>query len=427
VEVVERHLALAEDLGRRLNAFTLVTSDSARTEAHASAQRYARGEARSVLDGVPVCVKDNIRVAGTATTCASAAADDAPADTDADIVARLRHLGAVVIGKNNLLEYAFGTVHPDFGPARNPWDPERSASGSSSGGAVAIAAGIGFGAIGTDTAGSVRCPAAACGSVGLKPTYGTLPVAGVVPLATSLDHVGLITRTVDDARLLFDALSGRAPLSAGSRPLRLGVADLGGATPEVRAAVDAALDRVAAEGVELVPTAPVPWTVGNAAALALIAAEALEVHAARLAARWHAYSRAMRTRVVAGGIMSGADYVRAQRVREELTRLWHRSLRQEAVDAVLSPTLPAVAPLEGEAAQAAGLDDGGAYTSVYALLRVPAITVPVALGPDGLPIGLQVAAAAGEDGVVLDVAARVEAGRGPWPRPPLGADPFALA
>lgn len=426
VEVVDYHLALAEDLGRRLNAFTSLARDTARAEAQASAQRYARGEARSVLDGVPVSVKDNMHMTGLRTTCASTAADPGAATADGAVVGRLRRLGAVVIGKNNLLEYAFGVVHPDFGPARNPWDLERSASGSSSGSAAAVAAGIGFASVGTDTAGSVRCPAAWCGTVGLKPTYGALSVAGVVPLAPSLDHVGLMARTVEDTRLVFDALTGQPPVSVGNRPLRLGVVDLGGCSPAVSAATDAVLERLRAEAVELVAVAPVPWREGNAAAFTLIAAEALEVHAGRLRERWQAYSPAMRCRLLGGAAVSGADYVRAQRLRAELRRRWHRALRDDAVDAVIGPTLPSTARLETDAGTGDDLD-AAAYTSVYALLGVPAVSVPVALDDQGLPVGVQVAAATGEDGIVLDVAARIEGGSGSWPRPRHSAEPFALA
>ena len=428
VEVAEDHLALAADVGARLNAFTLIAGDQARAEARASAERYGRGEALSALDGVPVSVKDNMHVAGLGTTCGSAAADRRPARRDAAVVARLRALGAVIIGKTNLLEYAFGVVHPDFGPVHNPWDLDRSAAGSSSGSAAAVAAGIGLAAVGTDTAGSVRWPAALCGTIGLKPTYGSLPVAGVVPLAPTLDHVGLLARTVEDTRLLYDALCERRSASVGSRPLRLGVVDLGRVAPAVAAATADVLARLGREGVELVPLSPFPWREGDAAALALIAAEALEVHARRLGEHWPAYSPAMRTGLVAGAVVSGADYVRALRLRESLRARWRDLLREEAVDAAIGPTLPCTAPPEGDPWPAEEAADGvaiGAYTSVYALLGVPAISVPVALDPDGLPIGVQVAAAEGEDGTALVVAYRIEAGRGPWPWPPHGSDPLA--
>jgi aspartyl-tRNA(Asn)/glutamyl-tRNA(Gln) amidotransferase subunit A len=429
VEIVEQHLALAADLGRRLNAFTCLTGDAARTEAQAAAERYARGEALSVLDGVPVTVKDNIHLAGFPTSCASAAADSAPATSDAAVVARLRRLGAVVIGKNNLLEYAFGVVHPAFGAARNPWNLDRSACGSSSGSAVAVAAGIGFASIGTDTAGSVRCPAAFCGIIGLKPSYGVLPTVGVVPLAPTLDHVGVLARTVEDTRLLYDALSERRWGSVGNRPLRLGVADLGTVAPDVRDATAAIVEGLRADGVELVALPPFPWREGDAAAQTLIAAEALEVHAGRLRERWQDYSLAMRTRLLGAAAVSGADYVRALRLRESLRQRWQELLREEAVDAVLGPTAPVTAPPGAMPAKGAEGADPDAYArgyrSVYALLGVPAVSVPVALDRDRLPIAVQLAAAEGEDGTVLDVAHRIEAARGPWPWPPHGGDPMA--
>jgi len=424
VAVTERHLAAAHGLGQTLNAFTQVLDGPARAAASQSAQRYAAGEPLSLLDGVPISVKDLMHVAGTPTTCGSKASDPRPAAGDATVVARLRALGAIVFAKCNLLEYAYGVVHPDFGPARNPWNLEHSPGGSSSGSAAAVAAGIGFASIGTDTAGSVRGPAALCGVVGLKPTLGALSTDGVIPLAPSLDHVGVLARTVEDTRIVFEALSDRSSRTEGTRPLRVGLARLDGAELEVERAVDDTVARLRAEGVEVVDVEPLPWRVANAAAYVLLYAEALEVHGSRLAPRWHGYSPAIRARLLAGGVVSGADYVRAKRLQTDLRAMWDAALERDGLDAMVSATTPAPAPRQN-AARPAGPSQTGMYTSPYALCGVPAVSVPVALGEAGLPIGLQIAAGEARYGVVLDLADR--AMRDPWPRPPHFADPFGEA
>jgi aspartyl-tRNA(Asn)/glutamyl-tRNA(Gln) amidotransferase subunit A len=184
--------------------------------------------------------------------------------------------------------------------------------------------------------------------------------------------------------------------------------------------------RLGAEGVEIVPCRPFPWQEAAAAAAVVIAAEALEIHRSRLGERWPGYSRALRARVLAGAGLSGADYVRALRLREELRATWRRLLRADAVDAVLGPTLPHTAPVEGEAAAVPVDPDVHVVPlSVHALLGIPAISVPVALDREGLPIGVQVAAAEGDDGLVLDVAGRIESGRERWRVPPMAVDPLA--
>lgn len=425
VSVVERHLALAREVGGRLSAFTLLAADGARAAAAASAARYARGEPRSVLDGVPVVVKDLLHVRGLPTTCGSRASDPRPATSDAEAVARLRSLGAAVVGKTTLSEYGLGTLHPEVPPARNPWAPDREEARAPAGSAAAVAAGIGFLALTTDTLGAARAAAAAFGAVALKPGHGALPMAGVVPVAPTLDHLALLTRTVDDARLAYEALTGSTARGAGDRPLRLGVAWPEGTGEGVRQVVERILAELGREGVEIVPVEPLPWREANAAAWTIAAAEALEVHGPRLAGRWAEYGPALRRRLVAGAVVSAADYVRARRVRGALVERWHALLRHEAVDAVATPTLGSPRA-DAPAPQGRRLvPERTRTTALYALLGVPALTLPAGLGPDGLPVGVQFAAGAGREGMVLDVAARAERVRGVLPRPPAGADPFA--
>ena len=195
-----------------LNAFIEVFTDQALQQAREADAEMARGRYRGPLHGVPVALKDLIDVAGTRTTAGSRVRDRHVASEDAAIVSRLREAGAVLVGKNNLHEFALGTTNEDsaFGPARHPLDTTRSPGGSSGGSAAAVAVGMAYAAVGTDTGGSVRIPAAICGLVGLKPAFGDIPLGGVVPLSRSLDHAGPICRSVADARALFGVLSGHA-------------------------------------------------------------------------------------------------------------------------------------------------------------------------------------------------------------------------
>ncbi|HEY0875659.1 MAG TPA: amidase, partial [Vicinamibacterales bacterium] len=206
---------------RELNAFITVMRESALADAERAATEIAQGRYRGPLHGIPVSVKDLVDVAGTPTTSGSAVPPLNP-EQDAPIVARLRDAGAIIIGKTNLHEFAFGTTTDEtaFGPVRNPFDTSRSAGGSSSGAAVALVEGMCYGSIGTDTGGSIRIPSAACGTVGLKATYGELSCEAVVPLSTSCDHVGPMTRTVADARLMFEAMLG-SPVPTIGQPGRL--------------------------------------------------------------------------------------------------------------------------------------------------------------------------------------------------------------
>nr|MBA3948939.1 amidase [Acidobacteriota bacterium] len=225
VSLVQRAIDNYARHGAATNAFITFTPERALEEARACDADAARGAWRGPLHGIPISIKDLIDVAGTPTTAASRVLPEAPASRDAEVVRRLRAAGAVIIGKTNLHEFAFGTTSEDsaYGPVRHPLDPARMAGGSSGGSAAAVAAGIGLGSVGTDTGGSIRIPAALCGLVGLKPSYGEIPVDGVVPLSTSFDHVGPIALTVDDARTMWEVMSGKSASAAGGGAIRIGV------------------------------------------------------------------------------------------------------------------------------------------------------------------------------------------------------------
>ena len=219
VELTEDCLARIEKLNPRLNAFITVTAESARAQARTAEGEIRRGDWRGPLHGVPLALKDLIDTAGVRTTAASAMFKDRIPSEDAEVVRRLKEAGAVLLGKQNLHEFAYGgsSMVSYFGEVRNAWNTEHITGGSSGGSATAVAAGLGFGAIGTDTAGSVREPAALCGVVGLKPTYGRVSARGVIPLSVSLDHVGPIARTVADAAVIFQTIAGFDANDAASK------------------------------------------------------------------------------------------------------------------------------------------------------------------------------------------------------------------
>ncbi|MGA2747097.1 MAG: amidase, partial [Candidatus Sulfotelmatobacter sp.] len=225
VEITQECLLRIEQLNPTLNAFITVMAESALAEARRAEAEILRGEWRGPLHGVPVALKDLIDVAGVRTTAASALLKENVSRHDAEVVRRLRQAGAVIIGKNNLHEFAYGgsSLVSHFGDVHNPWDVGRMAGGSSGGSAAAVAAGLAYAAIGTDTAGSIREPAALCGCVGLKPTYGRVSSRGVIPLSRSLDHVGPLARTVMDASIVLQAIAGYDADDVGS--LNVPVAD----------------------------------------------------------------------------------------------------------------------------------------------------------------------------------------------------------
>ena len=218
VELTKNCLAQIEKLNPTLNAFITVTAESALTQARTAEAEILRGHWRGPLHGIPLALKDLIDTAGIRTTAASALFKDRVPTDDAEVVRRLKEAGAVLLGKQNLHEFAYGgsSMISYYGEVHNPWDPARIAGGSSGGSAASVAAGLGYGAIGTDTAGSVREPAALCGIVGLKPTYGRVSVHGAIPLSLSLDHIGPIARTVSDAAVMLQVIAGHDAKDAHS-------------------------------------------------------------------------------------------------------------------------------------------------------------------------------------------------------------------
>ena len=392
-----------------LNAFTYLP-----------AQLEAPG--RGLLAGVPVAVKDLMHVKGMPLTAGSRAMDGEIARRDAEIVARLRRAGAVIVGLTNLHEFAYGITsdNPRFGRVVNPVAPTRIPGGSSGGSGAAIAAGIVPLAVGTDTAGSIRIPAACCGIVGFKPSYDALPREGVFDLAYSLDHVGPMGRTVEDCAVMFAAMLDLREIPPWTRRDLTGVtlARLGGyfAEPlddEVRAALDDALDALAKEGARVIQRDIEGMALGPAIQFNTICPESTAFHAERVKARGPDYGEDVRFRLEIGMFLPGSWYVKAQRMRRQLADRMDAVLGE--ADAIVVPTMRAPAqPVSGGNRARIGGKDYALHTAVtnltgpFNLTGLPAISVPWTKSKDGVPICLQVVGARGRDWDVLAIARRLE-------------------
>ena len=382
-------------LGRPLNAVVSVAG---------APRRSATGP----LSGRPVAVKDIITVKGLPTGCGSPSTSDAPASADAALVGRLRVAGAEVFATAQCLEFAAGFAHPRVGDTRNPRDPTRTSGGSSGGSAALVAAGVCDLAIGTDTGGSIRIPAAYCGVVGLKPTYGLVPTDGVFPLSPSLDHAGTLTATAADGIALLRAIAGPLPAAPAVGVPVLGVlsAQLAdpSVTPEVRGAVWAALDQLAAAGWQLREVKP-PWLAEpdrwEEALTVIVAREAVTSHAGRDTSQYAAGTRAL---LAFGAAVTQAQYARARAAQAELTTAVAETLA--GVDALAGPTVGYCAP-EQDPPFGAGDDNGeGRFTGPYNLTGHPAVSIPVPAS--GLPVGLQLAGRRDHDLALLELAAAAE-------------------
>jgi aspartyl-tRNA(Asn)/glutamyl-tRNA(Gln) amidotransferase subunit A len=433
-ELVAETLERIDALDVDLKAFITVMRDQAYEDAERLERELRTGLYRSLLHGIPIGVKDIIAVKGVRTTAGSKVLANYVSQEDAMVVEQLRKNGAIIIGKTNTHEFAYGTYTP---PTRNPWDHERIPGGSSGGSAVAVATGMSLGGIGTDTGGSIRIPAACCGVTGLKPTYGRVSCHGVIPLSWSLDHVGPLARSAEDCALVFDAIAGYDPRDPNSisgppsRPtasliagpegrdtlslqgLKLGVpqeAFFAPLDPEVRAAWQAALLVLREEGAEVVDielplsTLEVYRTIQKPeAALAHMQKGWLSEHRAD-------YTALTLQRLLEGQQVPAVAYLHALYQRRIFSNSMRTVLRQ--VDALVLPTLPIPAVLIEQANQEISID-GVAENATTALLRLtmpfnlaslPAISFPCGFTTNDLPVGLQVAGRPFEESTVLRIA-----------------------
>jgi len=420
-EAVEACLNRIHADNARLNAFILVLSEEARRQARELDREIAAGHDRGPLHGVPISIKDLLDIRGLPTTAASKVRDGHVAERDAPSIMHLRQAGAVFIGKTNLHEFAFGTTNEDsaFGAARNPVDPARSPGGSSGGSGASVAAGMALASIGTDTGGSIRIPAAACGIVGLKPTIGEVSTDGVVPLSQTFDHIGPMTQTVADASLVYHALMGDAhslpPVPMPLHGLRLAVPrsyffDV--LDDDVRARFDAALDRLRAAGVHVDDIEIRHTALIAPVYLHIVLADAAAYHASALEAMPEKYTANVRTRLEMGRYVLAEDYVRALAGRELLRREIDAALSQH--DALVLPALPVPAPLIGANTVQVGRTEEPVrnvmlrLTQPFNVTGHPAISIPSGHTPSGLPCSFQLVGCRGQTDSLLTVAVACE-------------------
>lgn len=424
VEVTEALLERAAALQPALNAFITITADEALAQARLAEQRLLHGGPAPLL-GIPITLKDLVDQNGVVTTAGHGLRRQTVATADAMIVQRLFRAGAISLGKTNTHEfaYSFTCINPHFGDVHNPWDVSRVPGGSSGGAGAAVATGIGIVGIGTDTGGSIRVPAALCGVVGLKPTYGRVPKAGVFPLSTSLDHVGPLSRTVADAAVVLSVIAGEHPSDPTSvqRPvddyihalrepvarLRVGVVTehLEGLAADVAKAIDDALDVLRRLGVRV---RPVEWPTLPLPNNAIVGAEGAAIHRAAFAAQPEAFGEDVQGFIRAGLAVRGVDYVDSlaalQRSRREVSTLF------DGVDLLVGPTVAQAALTIEQSAALARADPGlllrtfGRLTRPYNLTGLPAISVPCGFSSEGLPIGLQIAGRPFDESTILRLA-----------------------
>ena len=439
VELAKLYLSRIERFDGRLNAFRTVTPERALADARRAENELFHGRCRGPVHGIPIALKDNIRTRGIRTTAGSAILRDFIPDEDATVVRRLRRAGAVLLGKTNLHEFAYGITseNPHYGATHNPWSEERISGGSSGGSAAATAAGLCVAALGTDTGGSIRIPAALCGIVGLKPTFGRVSVQGVFPLAPSFDHVGTLARSVADAATLLAAIAGRDPqdpasvaapredllrtLTRRTRKIRLGLPKEHFWTrldPEVRRRAEAAVKDMVRQGA-IVREISLPTTasaVDAATTVALVEARRVHERAGYFPARASEYAADGRERLEQGGHVSAVEFLQAREVLEVSKAEFEAALRH--VDAIVTPTTPVSAPLIGAQSVWVGDAEESVRSALVRLNRpgnftgLPAISVPCGFTSEGLPVGLQlIGPAFGEAGIVA-IAHRYEQAHG---------------
>lgn len=434
VELTARAIARIDRLNPQLRAFITIAADHAKMRARVVENELASGLDRGPLHGIPIAVKDLFHMRGLRTTSGSKIFENFVADHNATVVDRLEAAGAVILGKLNMHELAYGisSENPYYGAVRNPWDLERSPGGSSGGSAAAVAAQIVYGAMGSDTGGSIRIPASFCGTVGLKPTYGRVSRYGAMPLAFSLDHMGPLTRSVRDAGIFLNAIAGHDPKDETSsrrpvidfvpnddcslRGVRIGFPQnfyFERLDPDVESAVRGAIARAASLGAELKPLWLPDIEALNAVATVTQLAEVSAVFGPYLEMR-NRFGPDVLARIEQGRLIPATDYIDAQRLRRkfraEFAKVW------DEVDCFVTPTTPATAPRLGEKTVRIAGREEDTRTAATRLVRglnllgLPALSLPCGLSGSGAPVGMQIVGAPFDEATILKVGAALEDG-----------------
>jgi aspartyl-tRNA(Asn)/glutamyl-tRNA(Gln) amidotransferase subunit A len=433
VEVTKLMLARIEQLNPKINAYITVTAELAlaqakKAEAELFASRGRKGHRdRGPLHGIPISLKDNIYTKGIRTTAGSKILKDFIPQVDASAWAQLREAGAILVGKTNLHEFAYGvtTDNPHYGPTRNPWDLARIPGGSSGGSAAAVAAGLCYGSIGTDTGGSIRIPSSLCGTVGLKPGIGRVSAEGVVPLSPRLDFVGPLARTVRDAALLLDPTLARAKgertrlslraLNKRTNRVRLGLPKeffLDVVSDDVHNAFHESVRLLQTQGAQVKEVSIPLLTETEEAGNHIAWAEATHYHqqAGWFPSRTDDYGEDVRLRLEMGAQVSATDYLQALATRDKFIQQFHLAMADAQVDAVVAPTTPIAAPLIGEESTAIGKANHATRALLLRLNRpanlagIPAISIQCGFTSTGLPVGLQLIGAVSTEPLLLQIA-----------------------
>ncbi|HEX3746287.1 MAG TPA: amidase [Bryobacteraceae bacterium] len=441
VELTGAALGRIERGNPTLRAFLTVTAEEALAQARQADSELAAGKDRGPLHGIPMASKDLFYTRGVLTTGGSPIYKNFVPDRDAEAVARLKAAGAVMLGKLNLHELAYGitSANPHFGAVANPWNPKHSPGGSSGGSGAAVAAGMVYAALGTDTGGSIRIPASFCGTVGLKPTYGRVSRRGVMPLSWSLDHVGPLTASVRDAALVLNAIAGHDPADRSSsrhpvvdfmpeesdvRGLRVGFPEnffFERLDVEVELAVRGAIARLESLGAAIKPIKLPDMAALNAVGRIILLCEASAVMEPHLANRSQ-FGPDVLALLDQGRLLPATDYIHAQRLRRQMVHQFSQVWSD--VDCLVTPTTPNTAPRIGEQTVKLGGRDEDVRLATTRLVRslnllgLPALSLPCGLSAAGLPVGLQIVAPAFEEALVLRVGAALEDGGIGIPRCP---------
>jgi aspartyl-tRNA(Asn)/glutamyl-tRNA(Gln) amidotransferase subunit A len=416
VQLIDHYAQRIERFGDVSKAFISLDLDRARDKA----ETVDRGFDNSLaLHGIPYACKDLFDVAGLATTAGSKLLQDNVAQQDAAAIDAMNRAGAICIGKNNLHEFAYGATGENslYGTAPNPYDRTRLAGGSSSGSAAALGFGLCAAALGTDTGGSVRAPAALCGLVGFKPTFGRVSTEGVIPYSWTLDHVGTLTRNAQDARTLLQALLAQASASAGVQMerLRVGIPErffFERCDPQILDHVDALMNFLRAAGASLKTVSMPSMQYTRTVSLTVQMPEALSFHNRYLEQRGHLYSQEFRAGLALGQCLLAEQYIRARRFVESYRRDMEAVFAE--VDVILTPATPVIAPAIGVVhVSVDGITEpaGNAitrYTSFFNMTGHPAITLPCGMHSAGLPIAAQLVGRHHADEALLDLASRIE-------------------
>ena len=428
VEVTEAYLRRIEHHDSVLKAYITVLADRALAQAREADDELRRGARRGPLHGVPLALKDLVAVAGVRMTAGSRVMAHHVPEHDADVTERLHAAGAVILGKLSMHEFAFGrpVIDGPFPTGRNPWDVAREPAGSSSGSGVAVAAGLCAGALGSDTGGSIRGPAARCGIVGVKPTYGLVSRRGVVPLSWSLDHVGPMTRTVRDAAVLLQAIAGRDPGDASTRDARVGdytaqlengvrgiklglprrfYVDFPGLHADVKSAALAAFDELKRQGASIEDVDAPTLDLAGAIWVTMLS-EVYEFHRETIRDRPQDYGEGIRTRIYMGALVTAADFERGQRLRARLRR--EIMALFEDVDALVFPGHASPAQRFEDISMGQIVVPGSRYTNVWNLLGLPAVVVPCGFSRDRLPVAIQIVGRPFDEATVLRIALAYE-------------------